>query len=90
MRNPISLLFLILFAVSVLVTYLTTRRTQHPVLIVALVGGVLFLLYSLSVGNPFVQALVLGLVLGALFDALCVTAALFFRQIENTDQPSVA
>ena len=90
MQNPASLILLVLFALSVLGTYMTIRRTQRPVIMVAIVGGVidcvLFMLYSLSVGNLFVQAAVIGLVLGILFDGLVVTAASFFRQNEAANR----
>jgi mannose/fructose/N-acetylgalactosamine-specific phosphotransferase system component IIC len=89
-RNPASAILLVLFALSVFGTYLTIRRTQRPVFTIAIVGGVidcaLFMLYSLSVGNPFVQAAVIGIVLGVLFDGLIVTAATFFRQNEAPDR----
>lgn len=91
MRHPASLILLVLFALSVLGTYMTIRRTQRPVLIVGIVGGVidcvLFFFYSLSVGNLFVQAAVIGIVLGVLFDGLVVTAASYFRQNEASDRP---
>ena len=67
-----------------LVTYLVVRRTHVRVLLPAVIGSVvdiiLFGLYSLSENNPPVQALVVALVLGILFNALTVTAAAFFRQ----------
>lgn len=91
MRNPASLILLVLFALSVLGTYIIIRRSQGPIVVVAIAGGVidcvLFILYSLSVGNLFLQAAVIGIVLGVLFDGLVVTAASFFRQNESPGRP---
>jgi hypothetical protein len=44
----------------------------------------LFGLFSLSVGNVFIQAMLVGLILGILFNLVTVSAAAFFRQNETT------
>lgn len=90
MRNPSSIIWLVLFGVSVLITYLVVRRSHIrlllPVVIGSLVDVILFGLFSLSENNPPAQAVVVALVLGILFNALTVTGAAFFRQ--NTSVPS--
>jgi hypothetical protein len=86
--NPISLILLVLFGLSVLITYMIIRRTRiriiYPAIIGSIVDVLLFGLFSLSVGNVFVQAVVVGLVLGILFNLVTVSAAAFFRQNETT------
>ena len=88
MKNPSSIIWLVLFAISVLVTYLVVRRTHIrlvlPVVVGSIVDIILFGLFSLSEHNPPAQALVVALVLGLLFNALTVTAAAFFRQNTQT------
>ena len=86
MRDPLAIVFLILFAISVLGAYMIVRRTQVPVPVVAVAGclidAVLFWLFALAQHNPPTQALVVGVVLGVVFNLLTVTAASFFRQGE--------
>jgi hypothetical protein len=83
-RNPASIILLVLFGISVLVAYLIVRRGRANVAAVAIVGSaidaVLFMLFSLSQRNGVVQALVVGLVLGIVFNLLAVTGASYFRQ----------
>ncbi|MHB8625660.1 MAG: hypothetical protein ACYDBJ_07040 [Aggregatilineales bacterium] len=84
MRNPSSVIWLVLIGVSMLITYLVVRRSHMrlllPVVIGSVVDIVLFGLFSLSENNLPAQALVVALILGILFNALTVTAAAFFRQ----------
>ncbi len=91
MSNPISLILLVLFGLSMLFTYLIVRRTPVRIIYPAVIGSVvdvlLFALYSLSAGNVFVQAALVGLVLGIIFNLVTVSAAAFFRQNE-TVRPS--
>lgn len=82
--NPVSIVLLVIFGISVIVTYLTVRRTQMNIVLAGIVGSlvdvILFALYSLSAGNPPVQAALVGFVLGVLFNVMTVAAAAFFRQ----------
>lgn len=82
--NPASILLLVIFAVAVLITYLTVRRTQVRVILAMIVGSIvdviIFGLYSLSAGNLPTQAVLVGLVLGIIFNVMTVAAAAFFRQ----------
>jgi len=85
--NPLSILLLVVFGVSVLVTYLGVRRGLIKTIVAIVVGSIanviLFFLYSLSSGNVLTQAVLVGLVLGLLFNLVTVAAATFFRQ--NTE-----
>ncbi len=82
--SVVSVLLLIVFAISILITYMIVRRTQVRIIIPLILGSVadviIFALYSLSAGNLPIQAALVGLVLGILFNVMTVAAASFFRQ----------
>jgi hypothetical protein len=83
MENPGAIFFLILFGLTTILIYLSIRRGWLRTVPSSVLGGILnsvwFMLYSLAKGNLFLQALVVGAVLGLLFTALTVSIALFFR-----------
>ncbi len=84
--NIVSLVLLVVFGISVLVTYLLVRRSQIKVVPAAVIGSVfdviIFGLYSLSAGNPPIQAILVGLILGIVFNVVTVVAASYFRESE--------
>lgn len=90
MNNFASVIFLILFALSTLLTYLAIRRRWLPLVTAAAVGVganmLFFFLFSLSQGNVFLHALAVGVLLGGLFAAMTVAIAAFFR---NNGVPTV-
>ncbi len=83
MKNLASFLFLALFGATTLPVYLAVRRGWGKIAKVTLVGAVanalLFFLYSLSQENAFLQALIVGLLFGALFTGMTVATGMFFR-----------
>ena len=78
-----TFIFLALFGLSTVLTYLAIRRGWTRVLPGAAIGtianSVWLMLYSLVKGNLFLAALIIGVALGLLFTALTVSIALFFR-----------
>jgi hypothetical protein len=84
MKNLASFLFLALFGATTVPVYLAARRGWGKIVKVTLVGAaanaLLFFLYLVSQENAFLQALILGLLFGALFTGMTVTTAAFFRR----------
>ena len=86
--NPI---FIVTFALAILLTYLSIRRNWLPVLPSAVLGTIVasvsIILFSLSAGNIWLQALIVGIVFGPLFTSMDVALAVFFRGKAPTARP---
>ncbi len=84
----IGYVFLLLFLVTVVVTYIAVRRALGPTLYIggaSIILSIIFVvLYSLIVQeNSAAQALFAGIVGGVVFDGTAIALATFFR----TNQP---
>jgi hypothetical protein len=83
MQNVLVVIFLALFGVSTLLTYLAVRRGWTRPLVCAVVGFVadtLFITWaSMARGSLFLTALITGIVLGFLFTLMTVSIAMFYR-----------
>jgi hypothetical protein len=83
MDSPGSIIFLALFGLSTVLTYLAIRRGWTRALpgasLGAVANSVFLMLYALVKGNLFLAALIIGVALGLLFTVLTVSIALFFR-----------
>ena len=83
MENFGATIFLILFAVATIYLYLAVRRgwmrVGPAVLVGCIVNPLLFMIYSLARGNVFLQALLVGLVVGLLLTSLTISIAAYFR-----------
>lgn len=83
MQNPGAVTFLVLFALSTLLTYLSVRRGWLTLGMSTTVGAaanvLFFILFSLAQGNGFPQALTVGAFLGLLFTGMAVAMAAFFK-----------
>lgn len=81
-----ALIFFILFALTIVVTYLGIRRNLAPTGILtgagAMVAIIFMILFALGQGNSPAQALVVGFLVGAVFVALTASIANFFRSNE--------
>ena len=82
-----AVIFFILFALSIVLAYLAVRRSWASIEVVialGLIAGIVSMfLFSIAQGNQFAQALVVGVLLGAVFVTLSVSVARFFRASEN-------
>jgi membrane-associated HD superfamily phosphohydrolase len=89
MRNPGSLLFLAIMAINIAAVYILTRRGATRLLPTLGIGTVIsvasFALYTLSEGNTFTHALIVGVALGVLFTGMTISAAMFFRTNSTTN-----
>ncbi len=83
MDSPGAIIFLALFGLSTALTYLAIRRGWTRALPGAVLGGIMnslwIMFFSLSKGNLWLSALIVGVILGLVFTALTVSIALFFR-----------
>jgi hypothetical protein len=83
MQNVLILIFLTLFGVSTVLTYLAVRRGWTRTLFSVLIGFVadaLFIMWaSMARGSLFLTALITGIVLGFLFTLMTVSIAMFYR-----------
>ncbi|HRE48220.1 MAG TPA: hypothetical protein PLD47_10885 [Aggregatilineales bacterium] len=83
MNNPGAFTFLILFALTTLITYLAIRRRWTTIPLAATVGifanVIFFILFSLAQGNVFLHALLVGVILGVVFTGMAAIMASFFR-----------
>ncbi len=83
MQNILVLIFLILFGVCTLMTYLAVRRRWTHVLIATLLGILGDTLTigwaSLARGTWLPQAMLLGLALGLMFTGMTVSIGMFYR-----------
>ncbi|HML22740.1 MAG TPA: hypothetical protein PKD09_13910 [Aggregatilinea sp.] len=84
----VGYLFLVLFLITLFVTYLAVRRALGPTLYIggaSIILSIIFIvLYSLLVQeNSAAQALFAGIVGGVVFDGIAIALASFFR----TNQP---
>ena len=77
-----SPILLILFAVSIVVTYLAVRRNWLKIANASVIGGVanivLLTIYTASQGVPVPQAITIGLALGLLFTLMSVSIGAYF------------
>jgi hypothetical protein len=84
--------YVLLFSVSLVITYIAVRRkwvrVPSAVVLGVMVNSMFFFLYSVARGNSFTHALTVGLVLGCLFSGLSVTMGAFFRN--TVPVPAVA
>ena len=91
MQNFGATIFLILFATATIYLYLAVRRgwmrVVPSIVIGCIVNPLLFLMYSLARGNVFLQALLVGLVVGLLFTALTISIAAYFRNNPSGSRP---
>ncbi|MBO9309566.1 MAG: hypothetical protein J7551_07270 [Chloroflexi bacterium] len=92
MRNPAAIIFLVLFAMTTLLTYLSARRrwlSLSASAVLGIIGASLsFILFMFSQNGNLLQALVFGTLLGTVFSALTVSAAGYFRA--NAAKPSAS
>lgn len=90
--NVFSIILLALFALSIVITYLYTRRGQATPLasfiVSSLVNVISVTLFCTSVQLSFDRALLNGLIFGLLFSLLAVASAAFFRQNEHARRTS--
>ncbi len=81
-----ALIFFVLFALTLLATYLGVRRNWASTGVVAgagAAGGIIFMiLFGLGMGNEPLHALVAGFLVGSVFVAAVVSIANFFRSNE--------
>jgi hypothetical protein len=81
--------YALLFSLSILITYLTVRRAWLRLPVAVIVGivdnSVCFFLFALARGQGFIEATVIGAILGVVFTIGCVVAAATFRinELEN-------
>lgn len=77
-----SIIFLILFGVSLFVTYLAIRlkwlRLPNASIISGVINILLLTLYSISQGNSLFQAVTIALALGLLFTLMSVSVGAYF------------
>ena len=90
LSSPISFIFFALFALILVITYLAIRREWAQTGIIAglsLAGSIIaMLLVSFSQGNAVFQAIVVSLIMGALFSLATVAIALFFHTNEMREK----
>jgi hypothetical protein len=81
--NPI---FLITFALAILLSYLAVRRRWAKLMPITLVGSLAacasFVLFAFSAGDSYAQAFVVGIVAGLLFIGMTISMAVYFRANE--------
>ena len=86
-----ALIFFVLFALTLVGTYLGVRRGWAPTRAIAALGAVLsiltMVLFSLGQENTLLQALIVGVLLGGVFTAATVAVATFFRNAERQPRP---
>jgi hypothetical protein len=91
MNSIAPLPFMLLIPVGIAITYMAVRKRWLPVGVALAVGGaanaLFFMLVSLAQGNGFLQALMVGLILGIMFTALPVASAFYFRRNEEAKKP---
>jgi len=83
MTNFGGIIFLIIFGIATLMTYLAIRRHWARALVAGLTGFVInavtLAFYSLSQNNPTLYALGVGIILGGIFTVMAVSIAVYFR-----------
>jgi hypothetical protein len=87
-----ALIFFFLFVIVIVFTYIALRRNMFPrrPLIIGCVSGSILALTVMSLlqGAIFIQALLTGVVLGAVFSASTVVIALYFHANEARTKSS--
>ena len=90
--SPFAPIFLLMLGVSLVISYGLVRRGRVAALIMLAIGGLidvlLFGLFALAQGDPVQQAVVVGILLGIMFNTLAVLIALFFRRNATERQPT--
>ncbi|MBX3080849.1 MAG: hypothetical protein KF716_04385 [Anaerolineae bacterium] len=85
--KDIAFIFLILFAVSMLIIYVAVRRRWLSLSIAggggAVVNSLCFILYCIAREMSFAQAIVLGAFFGCLFTVMTLIAATYFNAQER-------
>ncbi len=83
MRDILALIFIVLFGVSTVLTYLAVRRRWMRVLYITLLGilvdTVAVMWASVARGIWLPQAALTGLMLGIMFTAMTVSISMFYR-----------
>jgi len=82
-----------LFAVSLVATYISVRRgwirMAGGAVVGSMVSSLIVFLFSLTRGNGLVQAIIVALSMGIIFTVIGVVMASFFRMME-VPQPAKA
>jgi hypothetical protein len=82
-----AFIFLILFAVAMLILYVALRRRWLPLSVAggagAVVNSLCFILYCVAREMSFAQAVVLGTFFGCLFTVMTLVAATYFNSQER-------
>lgn len=85
-----ALIFFALFAALMVAAYLGIRRQWlSPTIIaaVAVVGGIaLMTMFSLAQGNSLIQAIIVGILLGAVFSIAVLAIAWYFQGNDLREQ----
>ena len=88
MPSEIGNLYLVLFALSVTIFYLTVRQGRMSAPGAAAAGSVInslfIFVYAIIAGDGLIQALASGLILGIFFAVVAATAAAYFRRNTRT------
>jgi glucose-6-phosphate-specific signal transduction histidine kinase len=83
-----SYILLAMFAISVVIIYMYVRRGQINTMQGLVYGGVadviIVTLFSLSAGNDFLRAVLIGMSFGIIFNSITALAAGYFRRNERT------
>jgi hypothetical protein len=87
MQNPVAWLLFIIFGLILFVMYVAIRRRWlSPILVSAagvLASVIVMTLSSLAQGNIWLQALVVGLMVGGLFSGGTLAMAFYFQRSES-------
>lgn len=87
MQSPMSLVFFIVFALILVGMYVGIRRRLAGPGIVAAVGVlgsiISIMLMSLAQGNNVLQAVVVGILIGAIFSVIVLVMAWYFQTNES-------
>jgi ABC-type Fe3+-siderophore transport system permease subunit len=88
----LGLVFFVLLAITLLLTYLSIRRAWVAPGVTAgvsvVVSIVLMVLTAFAQGNSPVQAIVVGIVVGGLFSAVTLGIAWYFQNQEVQKRPA--
>lgn len=88
--NPLALLFLFLFAIVIIASYMVIRRgllrTRGVVVISFPASILLMVLFGFAQGNDWPQAITVGVLMGAIFSALSIGISSFFAGSEASQE----